>query len=45
MRNTNGIVNYTGGIKSKYFSHEPPTQNHFFLRSSRLGNGSLKAEI
>ena len=33
---------YTG-IKSKYFSHEPPTP--FFLRWSRLWNWSLKAEI
>ena len=43
-QNTNGIVNNISGIKSKYFSHEPPTPNQF-KRSSRLGNRSLKAEI
>ena len=41
-QNTNGIVNNISGIKSKYFSHEPPTPNHFFLRPSTLG---IKAEI
>ena len=44
-QNTNSIVNIISGIKSKYFSHEPPTSNQFFKRSSRIGNGSLKAEI
>ena len=43
-QNTNGVVNNISGIKSKYFSHEPPTPV-FFLRLSRLGNGSLRAEI
>ena len=28
-QNTNGIVNNISGIKSKYFSHEPPTPNQF----------------
>ena len=30
-QNTNGIVNNISGIKSKYFSHEPPTPNQFFV--------------
>ena len=44
-QNTNNIVNNISGIKSKYLSHEPPTPNQFPKRSSRLGNGSFKAEI
>ena len=28
-QNTNDIVNNISGIKSKYFSHEPPTPNQF----------------
>ena len=31
-QNTNGIVNNISGIKSKYFSHEPPTPVFFFLK-------------
>ena len=31
-QNTHGIVNNISWIKSKYFSHEPPTPNQFFLK-------------
>ena len=31
-QNTNGIVSNISGIKSKYFSHEPPTPVFFFLK-------------
>ena len=45
-QNTNGIVNNTSGIRSKYFSHEPPTPIFFFFqRLSRLGNGSRRADF
>ena len=45
-QNTNGIVNNISGIKSKYFSHEPPTPIFFFFqRLSRLGNGSRRADF
>ena len=30
-QNTNGIIDNISGIKSKYFSHEPPTASQFFL--------------
>ena len=31
-QNINGIINNISGIKSKYFSHEPPTPNQFFFK-------------
>ena len=31
-QNINGILNNISGIKSKYFSHEPPTPVFFFLK-------------
>ena len=42
---TNNVANNTSGIIAKYFNHEPPTPKQLFKRLSRLGNGSLKAEI